>query len=342
MNGTFTRAGVLGTLVAMAGLLAAVGSHAQDHPKMQVRLAHYIAGNAVQSRVDEWWGKEIERRTGGAVKVAFFWSESLGKATELLDLVGSGSIEMASLSPAYYPARLPYSAVTHLPMVLKDNRQAQLLQTDLMAQPALVNENRRNKVVPLMWHSLPTYHLFCSKPIRSMADFKGAKLRSFGEYLPVLWKSVGAVGVTVLPSEIYEGLQRGNIDCAYLSVDVATNLKLHEVAKYMVDLNFGAISAWPIYVNADFWAKLPEPTRKVISEVSSEAAARDREAVFEAASAGFETMKKNGVQVVEFKEPEAFRKAAPDMLATWVENMTRKGEGENAKAIATFVKQYKR
>jgi TRAP-type transport system periplasmic protein len=326
------------TLALLAlSALPAIGI-AQEIPKTSLRLAHYIGQTAVQSQVDEWWGKELDRRSGGAIKVTFYWSESMGKATELLDLVGSGGVELASTSPAYYPARLPYSAVTHLPMLLKDNKQAQLVQTDLMALPPLVAENKRNKVVPLMWHSLPSYRLICTKPIRTMADFKGAKLRSFGEYLPVLWKSIGAVGVTVLPPEIYEGLQRGNIDCAYLSLDIAANLKLYEVAKYVIDLNFGAISAWPVYMNAEYWSKLPEGTRKLIAEVSQEAAARERDAVADAATAGLETMKKNGVQIVEFKESEAFHKAAPDMLEVWTANMTKKGDGENARLVAAYMR----
>ncbi len=320
--------------VATAALSCTVLAQA---PKT-LRMPHYIAATAVQSKVDEWWAKEIERQTNGAYKIQFYWSESMAKATEILDLVGAGGVELGSTSPAYYPSRLPYSAITHLPLTISDNKKAQIIQTDLMALPQVVAENRRNKVVPLLWHSLPNYSLICNKPIRSMADLRGAKLRSFGEYLPVLWKAVGAVGVNVLPAEIYDGLQRGNIDCAYLSMDIAANLKLYEVAKFIPDLNFGAISAWPIYINESVWNGMPEATRKVFRDVSAEAAARDREEVSRAAVDGLEAMKRGGAQVVEFKDKDQFYKTVPNMIDQWTEIMNKRGDPAGVKAVADFLR----
>jgi TRAP-type C4-dicarboxylate transport system substrate-binding protein len=323
---------------AMAACAIAVASTAVAQAPKVLRLPHYISGTAVQSKVDQWWAKEIEGRTNGAYKVQFFWSESLAKATEILDLVGSGGVELGSTSPAYYPSRLPYSAITHLPLTISDNKKAQIIQTELMALPQLAAENRKNRVVPLLWHSLPNYSLICNKPIRTMAELRGAKLRSFGEYLPVLWKTVGAVGVNVLPAEIYDGLQRGNIDCAYLSMDIAANLKLYEVAKFIPDINFGAISAWPIYINESLWNSMPEDHRRIFREVSAEAAARDRDEVTKAAADGLEAMKRGGAQVIEFKEKDQFQKAVPNMIDQWYAIMSTRGDPEGVKAVSDFLR----
>lgn len=328
----------MGVAALAACLSLSTAAAAEEFPKMNLRLAHYINATVPQSQVDAWWADEIRRRTGGKVKISFFWSESLGKSTELLDLVASGGVDMASTSPAYYPARLPYSAATHLPLLLKDNRQAQSLQSDLMALPALQNENRRNKVVPLLWHSLPTYHLICTKPVRTIDDFKGLKIRSYGEYIPVMWKALNAVGVNVLAPEVYEGLQRGNIDCAFLPPDFMVAYKLYEPAKYIIDINFGAISAWPIYVGQDRWKTMPDAVKTVITDVSAEAAEKDRETVFAAASTAMERMKKEGVQMVAFQDTDRLRAAIPDMLTLWVENMTKAGEGDGARAVAQAIR----
>lgn len=321
------------TGAAVLGLLAAGTACAQEYPKLNLRLAHYITANTPQSEVDRWWAGEIEKRSGGNIKVSFFWSESLGKSTEILDLVGRGGVELGSTSPAYYPARLPYSALTHLPLVLRDNRQAQIVQTDLMEHPALQAENRRAKVHPLFWHSLPTYHLMCTKPVRQLEDLRGLRVRSFGEYVPVMWRSLGAIGVNVLAPEIYEGLQRGNIDCTFLSYDTMYNYKLHEVAKHIIDVNFGAISAWPVYVGTDAWRSWPEGTRQLITEISREAAARERDQVYEAAGTALERMKAAGVQVVEFRDKDKLLATVPNMLDLWLANMGRRGEGENARSV---------
>ncbi|QBY02556.1 hypothetical protein E2K80_18925 [Rhodophyticola sp. CCM32] len=75
------------------------------------------------------------------------------------------------------------------------------------------------------------------------------------------------MNVTVLAPEIYEGLQRGNIDCSYLPDDFAHAYRLHEVADYYIDLNFGAISGWPVYVNQDLWDGWSEATQALFAEV---------------------------------------------------------------------------
>jgi TRAP-type transport system periplasmic protein len=325
-------------LLACAATLIATNAQGQDYPKLNLRFAHYINANTPQSEIDQWWASEIEKRSGGNIKITFFWSESLGKSTEILDLVGKGGVELGSTSPAYFPSRLPYSALTHLPMLLNDNKQAQIVQTDLMEHPALQTENKRARVHALFWHSLPTYHLLCTKPVRRMDDFKGLRVRSFGEYVPVMWNSLGAVGVNVLAPEIYEGLQRGNIDCTFLSYDTMNNYKLQETAKQLIDINFGAISAWAIYVGSDTWQSWSEATRKLFTDISKEAGARERDHVFASATTALDKMKAAGVQIVQFQNPEQVKATVPNMVDLWIANMKKRGHGENAQSVVDLLR----
>ena len=72
-----------------------------------LQMNHQMPATAVGSKVDQWFADEIEKRTGGEVKIKIFWSEGLGKANETLSLLQSGAIDMAGLSPGYFPAQLP-------------------------------------------------------------------------------------------------------------------------------------------------------------------------------------------------------------------------------------------
>jgi len=333
------RARIL-AMVAAISVAATMNSIAQQptYPEMNLRLAHFFASAPVQSQIDQWWADEIERRSGGKIKIKIFWAESLGKAAEILDLVGSGAVELGATAPGYFPSKLPLSGVTNaLPLTFKSNKQAQIITTELAEKmPAIREEHRRNKVWPLFYHSINNFHVLCTKPVAKLSDFKGLKVRSYGEYVPMLWEKLGAVAVNSLTPELYEGLQRGKLDCAYFPDELSGGLKLYEVAKYQSTADFGAIPTWPIYINYDLWQKWPQNVKELFIEVSKDAVKRDIAQVAAAGKSALEkAVKENGVQVVQFTEQAELEKVAPNFLEVWVQNQSKKGNGKPAEEIVT-------
>ncbi len=324
--------------MALAGTMLSTVAAAEDYPTVNLKYALYFSESIPQAEVLKWWANELEMRSGGNITVDFFWSESLGKSTELLELVGQGAVELASPVASYYASKLPLMNVTYLPMIYPDNTVAQLTAEAVSDLPAVVAEHSRNNVVPVLWTSLPTYHILCTKRIETLADFGGARMRSYGEYVPRLWDSVDAVNVTVLAGEIYEGLQRGNIDCSYLPDDFAYAYKLHEVADYYIDLNFGAISGWPVYVNQDLWDGWSEATQSLFDEVGTEAAAMDREVVSRSGADAKAAFLEAGMELVEFSETDELLARAPDFLEIWIGEMEAKGLAEPAQEVAATVR----
>ncbi|MEM1301150.1 MAG: hypothetical protein AAGH17_01100, partial [Pseudomonadota bacterium] len=154
--------------LASAALASAMLTHAaqaEDYPTVNLKYALYFSESIPQAQVLKWWAAELEDRSGGAITVDFFWSESLGKSTELLELVGQGAVELASPAPSYYASKLPLMNVTYLPMIFPDNGVARATSEAVAALPTVVAEHDRNNVVPILWTSLPTYHILCTKPI---------------------------------------------------------------------------------------------------------------------------------------------------------------------------------
>ena len=323
-------------IVALAFILRPMGVRGDDYPAMNLRLGHTYAPTTIQSQIDQWFVDEIDKRSGGKIKIRIFWSEMLGKNTEMLDLVGSGAIELGIIVPSFFPTRLPLSGITNaLPLAFDSAKQAQIIQTELVAAiPEIQEEYRRNKVWPLFSHGLGVFRLQCVKPISTLADLKNLRIRSYGEHVPKLWGAFGAVGVTALPPEIYEGLQRGKLDCAYFPTDLAHSFKLQEVAKYWSTANFGALSTWPVLVNYDLWHnKWPDSVKKLFTEVADEAVRRDHKLVDAAELQSLAAMQKSGLQIVEFKEQQKLQETAPDFFTQWVESMTTKGQGDAAKRV---------
>lgn len=317
------------TLMVFSGAAGAA-----EYPKMTLQLAHSFPATTVQSKVDQWWADEISRRSGGNVKVRIFWAESLGKSTEILDLVSRGAVPLGATFPSYYPAQLPLSGAPNaLPMIFKSAGQAQKVMTALAETKYLVEEHKRNNVRPLYYHALNVYRTLCTKPVTKVSDYKGLRIRSYGQFVPQLWESLGAVSVNATTSEVYDGLMRGNLDCAYFSYDLEQAFKLYEVAKQQATAGFGALSTYPIYVNEDVWQKWPESVRQLFTDVSNEAAAKSVEDVTAAEAKAIVDMKAAGVVFLPFEEEAKLKETAPNFLDVWQETMAKQGLGDQAKAV---------
>ena len=326
------------TLALAVGLITAQ-ARAEDYPKMNLKLAHFGPATFVQSGVDKWWAEEIERRSDGKIRIRIFWAGAAGGALEILGLVGSGAIDFGATPQAFYPNELPLTGAPNaVPMVFTDNRTAVAIQSELIAAvPAVQDELKRNNVRPLFFHSLNSYAPLCTRPVATMDNLSGLRIRSFGVFQPALFDAIGAVGVNVLPADIYEGLQRGRLDCGFYSNDLYRSTKLYEVAKHLMSVDFGPSSTWPIWVSEKKWSnEWPESVRTLISEVSREAEARSLAEVKRVSSESLDFIMSQGVKVVEFRETDKLRAAVPDMLEVWRSNMIQRGLGSEADQVLAF------
>lgn len=331
-----SRKRVAGTILGMllVGLLASP-SVAQVK-EMELRYANFLPATLVQSKVDQWFVDELAKRSNGKVTMRISWAESLGKAREILGLVSRGAVESGGTAPGYFPAQIPFIAAPNsLPLSIDNRRQAQIIMHTLWNEiPAMQEEARQNGFYPLFWHALDPYYLVCRTPIRTLADLKGKKLRSWGEDIPRAIQTAGAVPVTVFPAELYESLQRGVLDCAVYPLEAAASIKLHEVAKYVTLMNFGAISGWPQFYNLKLWESWPEETKKLFRDVAEDAKKIELKWMEEGDARARETMKAAGVEFIDFPEQKKFESMAPDFLQDWAARMEKSGKGAEAAKMA--------
>src|SRR3546814_607301 len=124
-----------------------------------------------------------------------------------------------------------------------------------------MDEMARNHVKPSFWHGLDGYRPLCTKKLESTADFQGRRMRGFGEYYPVMWSALQSTSVNIMPAELYEGLMRGTIDCAFWAYDSLYAGKLYEVAKYTTNIDFGAQVNYPLVVSLKHWDKWPQSVK---------------------------------------------------------------------------------
>ncbi len=215
---------------------------------------------------------------------------------------------------------------------------AQLTREGIAEIPEVQAEYDAANLHPFLFRGLPQYRLICSKPVKTLEDFKGLKVRTFGTFHPVMFAALGAVPVNMELTETYEGLQRGAVDCVNMNYQAATLFNLFEVAKYTSDAEFGATPLFSSYVNKDVWEGWSPEFQTLFNEVIADAEVKAAAEINAAEQAGLETLLENGVELIPFEDQEAMEAALPDFFELWVEKVTEAGKGEAAIKHAEFIK----
>jgi len=336
-----------GTLLAgVVSLFCSTAVLSETYPEMSLKMAHSLPETFVQSQeADKWFFSELERRSGGKIKVDIFWNGSLARPREVFDMVGSGGVAFGGDAQGYYPAALPLNTMPNAllgTLTFGSASQASIITREIFEKfPEMQEEFKALGIWPLYFNSVTSFRVACTDPINTVEDLKNKKIRQFSAYHPRLWESVGAVGVTVLPAEIYEGLQRGRLDCAFYSYPALQTQNIYEQAKYVSTANFGGGATWPVVVNYDLYHnQWPESVRTLLSELAVEAEARSAAADTAAGESALEFMRANGAIINEFSADEQVKleAAVPDFLDIWVEQQADDDRREVARQISEYIK----
>ena len=319
------------TTCAAAVLIFAVSNPVSAQ---MLKMSSQWTENTPGGQVDIWWADQIRERTNGEIDIKIFWEGQLGKGKENLGLIQQGAIELAAMSPGYFPAELPFHAAPNsIPMAMSEVPQAtELMERLLQEVPEFDKEAKRNGMKALFFHHLNPYLLVCKDPVTSVADMEGKKVRTWGKDMPRMVEAAGGVAVTLGLAELYEGLQKGTVDCIPFSVDLMVSYKIYEVAKHVHYITLWEGPTNAVWISSDIWNGFTDEQRAIVTEVSFAAARRDRDQVLAAGEAAIDTLKAEGVQFHEFPAEEAakWRAANPDFFADFIADMTELGRGEDA------------
>jgi TRAP-type transport system periplasmic protein len=293
---------------------------AADAPKVkELKWALFFAESAYQSPSVKKFRDDIEAYTNGAVKPKLYWVGQIAETKDLPDLIRTGAADMITTSANYHQAIYPLNAALQaFPMLFKSTEQAAYTWLNLFRDfPEIQGEFAKNNEYCLSRVTLAKYLTVSSKPLRTIADFKGLKIRTFpGRYNSEWMKSLGANNIDMPMSDLYESLMRKVMDATALNVQFMESLKIYEVAKY-VSFDFGTIVGWQTSMNLKVWNGLTPEMQKGIIRAASEFSARDLELNLTSEKKSIESLNQKGVQfiTVDPKEQKAFLDKAGDPWA---------------------------
>jgi len=276
------------------------------------------------------WGKEIEKRTNGRVKVAMFYGGTLTPPDKCYDGVMKGISDIGTAPFAYTRGRFPLTEVTDLPIGCETAFAGTKMANEYYNKfrPKEIDEV---KVMYLFTHGAAIIHT--KKPVYKLEDLKGMKIRSGG----LAAKIVGALGgapVAMPMGETYDSLSRGVVEGSVAPYEALQGWKWGEVVKFSTEC-FGAsyISTMFVVMNKDKWNALPSDIQNIIEKVNEEWIEKAGKAWDEIDRLGKDFAIKLGNKLIPLskEENERWAKAVRPILDDYVNNMKAKGlPGEEA------------
>ncbi|SFC28663.1 hypothetical protein [Tropicimonas isoalkanivorans] len=128
----------------------------------------------------------------------------------------------------------------------------------LLDCPQCQDEMQQHNITVLLNTATPTCALLYNKAVVvAPEDLKGLKVRATGG-MALLVGNLGAVPVNTPLTDVYEGLQRGQLDCTLLSMDNLEGAGLWDVVKNVTELPMGTFTVGFLAVNADVWGSLSD------------------------------------------------------------------------------------
>jgi TRAP-type transport system periplasmic protein len=135
---------------------------------------------------------------------------------------------------------------------------------------ALVEEFAEHDAVYLLQFNTGPVQLICREPIEAVEDFEGRRIRAVGPYIEA-FQALGAEIVSFPQIEVYQALDSGLVDCNQVYWSNVTAYRLHEVADYLVQLDYGQMLGLVGVINKQVWDSLSEDQQALLREAGSDA-----------------------------------------------------------------------
>ena len=278
------------------------------------------------------WMEKVEKDSGGRIQFEKYPAMQLGGTPlQLYDQARDGVVDVVWTLQGNTPGRFPRYEVFELPFMMT-NAEATSRAYWEYAQTCAQGEVKDTQLIAVNVHGPGMFHS-ASKPIRTVADLKGMKVRGPTRTVTKLLGSLGATPVGMPLPQIPDAMSKGVIDAAVVPWEVTTAVKLDELAKFHSEFDAKAgglyTTAFVIVMNKAKYESLPPDLKAVIDRNSgieaSAALGKAQQAGDVPARRVAVEERKNQIITIAGADVEGFRKAADQVDDDWIKDMDKRG-----------------
>jgi TRAP-type transport system periplasmic protein len=265
------------------------------------------------------FASDVEKATGGKLKIQVHPGASLFKAPEIKRAVQGGQAQIGEILISGYSNEDPLFGIDSVPFLATSYGEARKLWE--ASRKAIEERFARQGMMVLYSVPWPPQGIYSSKPLNSAADMKGLKMRAYNPYTSRIAELAGAQPVTIQAAELAQAFATGAVNANITSGATGYDTKAWEVVK-----NYYDTQAWIpkniVFVNRKAFDALDKASQDALRKAAAEAETRGWKVSEEKARWYLEQLQKNGMNV-QAPSPQLkadFQKIGQTMTDEWLKN----------------------
>ena len=275
----------------------------------------------------------VAQRTNGRVEVRIYPNSQLGNAGDELKGVEMGSQDLFVDGPGFLASIEKDWTFMSVGFFLPDMTAVKkIMASDIGTELKETLRTKRNmRVIADNWYRSGR-QLFSKKPVASLADLSGLKIRVPNKTFFETWRQLGAAPSIVDFGETFGALQQGVVDAMEGAIADVYAQKMHQVARRLILLNY-LPQTLPLVFSERRFVNLPPDIQKAILDAAQEAGNHMAKLEEDLAKQDIEEMKKEGITVSTVNLDEWYAKAKPLPAQYEAEGRWKKGLFDRLQAV---------
>ena len=268
---------------------------------------------------------DVDKATGGKLKITVHANASLFKANEIKRAVQGGQAQMGEILLTAYSNEWPVYGIDGVPFLADSYVEAMKLYK--ASKPALEKKLGEQGIMLLYTVPWPPQGIYVNKPISSAADLKGVKWRAYSPATARIAELVGAQPVTVQAAELSQAMATGVVESYMSSGSTGYDTKTYEHIKYWYDTQ-----AWlpknAVLVNKASFDALDKATQAAVLKAGADAETRGWAISQKKNGEYIDLLKKNGMNIMQ-PPPQLkadMKKVGDTMLKEWLDKAGAEGQ----------------
>jgi len=306
--------------VVLASALLSVSVPLQAQKTIELSLGHVVSTDSQYHVAAEAFAKEIQTRSGGAMKVNIFPLAQLGGELKMIQGTRTGTQDMVITGGAPLENTAREFAVLSFPYLFRDYDHALAVMEGQIGQDMLAGLNKYN-LIGLGFAAPIERNIFTNgKRITQAADMIGLKIRVIqGQGFVKTYEALGAQPTPMAYSELYTALQNGAVDAGENSPDNFVQDKFIEVSKTYTMAKVMYMPALML-MSASRYNGLTPDQQTIVREAASialKAAHRHHEKNY---ADNMQVIKSRGIEIIE-PDLDSFRATRETVHASLLDSM---------------------
>ncbi len=282
----------------LAGAVATLLTCSMPVRADELKLAHFMSPQHPMDRfVMTPLAERVAAASGGDLTIKVYPGGELGAgANQQYRRAVTGIADIAFNLPQYTPAQFKRSVLLHVPGLFTSPQEA---TTRIWSQIGALDEDFSEVRLLAFWTNNPSMLLTRDKPVRSLADLRGMKVRIPDPVSGSIIEAWGGIPVSLPATETYNALSTGIVDALLIDASAVGSYKLNEITRYATVNIPGALSTFSLIMNKASWDRLSPAQQAVLTQETGEKLSIEAAQAFQrAGDEGMAALKASNVEMI--------------------------------------------